>query len=92
MKSANKPDGAPRVAGDLQIFMTGYAITGFEAGGEMKVEREDEVVLGEEVGRNKGHPKLHSCTSKIFFEPECIYNSAPRPALPGLTVVWDPAV
>ena len=58
MKSVYKPDVTSRVACDLQIFMAGYASTGFGADG-MDAETGDEVVLGGKVGWNKGHPKFH---------------------------------
>jgi len=53
--------------------MTGYTITDFRAGDEVRGITGDEVEA-REAGRNEGHPKPHSCLPKSRPESERIYD------------------
>ena len=65
--------------------MTGYTVTDFEAGDEMRVEGQDEVEVRREAGRNEGHPKLHGGTFEISFGLGRMYGLNPHPLSAGLT-------
>jgi len=75
-----------QIAENSQISMTGYVITRFGAGDEVKEITEVKV---ETTGRNEGHPKLHGCSPESLPVPERIYDLSSRPPSPDMIFARD---